>query len=241
MTDPKPKNRSYLKKLPILIVLVVALIGAFTLKDHLSFAALSENREKLLAFRDAHFVWAVLGFMAAYVVIVGFSLPGATIATLTGGFLFGLFPGVLFNVLAATLGSVGVFLAARAGFGAAIARKMETNGGAGARLMAALRENEWSVLFMMRLIPAVPFFIANLIPAFVGTRLMPFVVTTFLGIIPGGLVYTSVGAGLGEVFARGETPDFGIIFAPHVLLPILGLAALSALPIVVKKFRKGAK
>ena len=107
--------------------------------------------------------------------------------------------------------------------------------------MAALRENEWSVLFMMRLIPAVPFFIANLIPAFVGTRLMPFVVTTFLGIIPGGLVYTSVGAGLGEVFARGETPDFGIIFAPHVLLPILGLAALSALPIVVKKFRKGAK
>jgi len=232
---------SYLKKLPILIVLVVAVIGAFTLKDHLSFAALSENRERLLAFRDAHFVWAALGFMAAYVVIVGFSLPGATIATLTGGFLFGLFPGVLFNVLAATIGSVGVFLAARAGFGEAIARKLETNGGAGARLMAALRENEWSVLFMMRLIPAVPFFIANLIPAFVGTRLMPFVVTTFLGIIPGGLVYTSVGAGLGEVFARGETPDFGIIFAPHVLLPILGLAALSALPIVMKKFRKGAK
>ena len=241
MTDAQPKTRSYLKKLPILIVLVVALIGAFTLKDHLSFAALSENREKLLAFRDAHFVWAVLGFMAAYVVIVGFSLPGATIATLTGGFLFGLFPGALFNVLAATIGSVGVFLAARAGFGEAIARKLETNGGAGARLMAALRENEWSVLFMMRLIPAVPFFIANLIPAFVGTRLVPFVVTTFVGIIPGGLVYTSVGAGLGEVFARGETPDFGIIFAPHVLLPILGLAALSALPIVMKKFRKGAK
>ena len=123
MTDLQPKTRSYLEKLPILIVLIVALIGAFTLKEHLSFAALSENRERLLAFRDAHFVWAVLGFMAAYVVSVGFSLPGATIATLTGGFLFGLFPGVLFNVLAAPIGSVGVFLAARAGFGEAIARK----------------------------------------------------------------------------------------------------------------------
>ena len=47
-----------------------------------------------------------------------------------------------------------------------------------------------------------------------GVRLGRFAMTTFFGIIPGGLVYTSVGAGLGEVFARGETPDLGIIFAP---------------------------
>ena len=78
------------------------MVGAFTLRDHLSFAALAENRERLLAFRDAHYLWAVLGFIAAYVVIVAFSLPGATIATLTGGFLFGVFPGALFNVGAAT-------------------------------------------------------------------------------------------------------------------------------------------
>jgi uncharacterized membrane protein YdjX (TVP38/TMEM64 family) len=82
--------------------------------------------------------------------------------------------------------------------------------------------------------------VANLIPAFVGTRLWPFFATTLVGIIPGGVVYTSVGAGLGEVFAAGKTPDLGIIFAPHVLGPILGLAALSALPILLKHFRKGA-
>ncbi len=240
MQESLPMPRTVLRKLPILILLAAAVIGAFTLRDHLSFTGLAENRERLLAFRDAHYLWAVLGFIAAYVAIVAFSLPGATIATLTGGFLFGVFPGALFNVGAAGLGAVAVFLAARAGFGEAIARRVEASGGAGARLMAGLRENEWSVLFMMRLIPAVPFFVANLIPAFVGTRLMPFAATTFLGIIPGGVVYTSVGAGLGEVFARGETPDLGIIFAPHVLLPILGLAALSALPMILKRFRKGA-
>jgi uncharacterized membrane protein YdjX (TVP38/TMEM64 family) len=64
-----------------------------------------------------------------------------------------------------------------------------------------------------------------------------FVISTFLGIIPGALVYTSVGAGLGEVFAAGETPDLGIIFEPHVLLPILGLAALALLPVVLKAVR----
>lgn len=227
-------------KLPILIILAAAVAGAFLLRDYLSFDALAANREALLAFRDAHFVWATLGFIAAYIVIVAFSLPGATIATLTGGFLFGLFPGALYNVTGATIGAVAVFLAARAGFGEAIARKVQAGGGAGAKLMAGLQENEWSVLFMMRLIPVLPFFVANLIPAFVGTRLMPFAVTTFLGIIPGALVFTSVGAGLGEVFAAGKTPDLGIIFQPHVLGPILGLAALSALPILLKRFRKGA-
>ncbi len=247
MPDPTPApghqekqaSGGLARKLPILISLAGAAIGAFTLRDHLSFAALAENREALLAFRDAHYVGAVLAFMAAYVVIVAFSLPGATIATLTGGFLFGLFPGVLFNVAAASLGAVAVFLAARAGFGASVADSIAARGGAVARLQAGLRKNEWSVLLMMRLVPAVPFFLANLIPAFVGTKLMPFAVTTVVGIIPGGLVFTSVGAGLGEVFAREETPDLSIIFAPHIIGPILGLAALSALPIVIKYLRKG--
>ncbi|MEZ5798779.1 MAG: VTT domain-containing protein [Paracoccaceae bacterium] len=234
LTMPNP----LLRKLPFLILLVAALVGAFALRDRLSFAALAENRDALLAFRDTHYLVASLGFILAYVAIVAFSLPGATIATLTGGFLFGLFPGALYNITAATLGAVAVFLAARAGLGESVARRIQAQGGAGARLMAGLRENEWSVLLMMRLIPVLPFFVANLIPAFVGTRLSRFAVTTFVGIIPGGVVYTSVGSGLGEVFARGETPDLGVIFTAPVLLPILGLAALAALPMVVKRLRK---
>jgi uncharacterized membrane protein YdjX (TVP38/TMEM64 family) len=63
-------------------------------------------------------------------------------------------------------------------------------------------------------------------------------ISTFIGIMPGGLVYTSVGAGLGEVFAKGETPNLGIIFEPHILLPILGLCALSLMPIAIKKLTR---
>jgi uncharacterized membrane protein YdjX (TVP38/TMEM64 family) len=64
-----------------------------------------------------------------------------------------------------------------------------------------------------------------------------YVVSTFFGIMPGAVVYTSVGAGLNEVFARGETPDLGIIFEPQVLLPILGLCALALLPVGLKLVR----
>jgi uncharacterized membrane protein YdjX (TVP38/TMEM64 family) len=229
---------SIARKLPILLILAAALMGALFLRDKISFEALAEHRATLLAYRDAHFVLASLGFVAVYVVIVALSLPGATIATLTGGFLFGLFPGVLYNVTGATFGAIAVFIAARAGFGQAAAAKMQASNGAVSRLQGALRENQWSALLIMRLVPALPFFLANLIPAFIGIGLTPFAVTTFLGIMPGAFVYTSIGSGLGEVFARGETPDLGVIFTLPVLGPLLGLAALSALPIMIKAFRK---
>lgn len=232
-----PEKSTLQKKLPILIIVAVALIGAFTLRDYLSFDALRDNREALIAFRDANYLVAVLGFIAIYIVIVAFSLPGAAIATLTGGFLFATFPGFLFNIIGATIGATAIFSAARMGFGDKLAAKMENGEGMVKMIKDGIDENQWSVLFLIRLVPAVPFFVANLVPALVDVPLRRFVISTFFGIIPGSVVYTSVGAGLGEVFARGETPNLGIIFEPHILFPILGLCALAVLPIVIKAVR----
>lgn len=235
MSDPSKPG--LIRNLPLIAIGIVALIGAFTLGDYLSFEALANNREALLGFRDENYALTALIFVAAYVVVVAFSLPGAAIMTLTGGFLFATIPGALFNVTGATLGAIGIFLAARWGLGEKLAAKMDAGDGAVKKIKAGIDENQWSMLFLIRLVPAVPFFVANLVPALVGVPLRPFAITTFLGIIPGAVVYTSVGAGLGGVFDRGETPDLGIIFEPQILLPILGLCALAALPIVIKLLR----
>ncbi len=225
------------RALPLAAIAVAAILGAVFLRDHLTFEALSQNRERLIAFRDANYALTVLAFMAAYVAVVAFSLPGATLATLTGGFLFATFPGALYNVMAATIGATAIFAAARWGLGERLAARMDAGEGLVRRVKEGIDENQWSMLFLIRLVPAVPFFAANIIPALVGVPILRFVVSTFLGIIPGAVVFTSVGAGLGEIFARGETPDLGVIFEPQVLLPILGLAALAALPIAVKAVR----
>lgn len=237
MTEPETdmQKSALMRHLPLIAIAVVAIVGAFTLRDYLSFDALRDNREALLAFRDANFVLTVLGFIAIYVLIVGFSLPGAAIATLTGGFLFGTSLGTVVNITGATLGASVIFLAARMGLGERLKARMEASDGMVARLKKGLDENQWSMLFFIRLVPAVPFFLANLIPAFLGVPLYRFVISTFIGIIPGSLVYTSVGAGLGDVFARGESPDLGIIFEPYILFPILGLCLLSVLPVIIKK------
>lgn len=237
MTAAPPEKSDFARRLPLIAILVVAAVGAFTLRDYLSFEALAENREALIAFRDANYVLTVLAFILAYIVIVAFSLPGATIATLTGGFLFATFPGALFNITGATIGATIIFLAARWGLGEKLSAKMDASQGAVKKIKTAIDDNQWEALFLIRLVPAVPFFVANLVPALVGVSLVRFVITTFLGIIPGAVVYTSVGSGLGEVFAREETPNLGIIFEPHILLPILGLCALAALPIILKAVR----
>jgi uncharacterized membrane protein YdjX (TVP38/TMEM64 family) len=139
---------------------------------------------------------------------------------MTGGFLFGLVAGTAMTVVAATTGATLIFLAAKAGLGDALHRRITAEGSG-----------------MIRLVPAFPFWLINLAPAVLGIRLRTYVAATFLGVIPGTAVYAWIGAGLGEVFARGEQPDLDLVFDPVILGPILGLALLAVLPVVIRKLR----
>jgi uncharacterized membrane protein YdjX (TVP38/TMEM64 family) len=235
MTSTTPN--SWLRRAPLVIIILFAVLGAVLFRDVLTFEVLRDNRDMLIAYRDQHYLLSVLIFIAIYIVLVAFSLPGATLATLTGGFLFATFPGVLLNLTGATLGAIGIFLATKAGLGDRLAARMETSEGAIKRFKDNIDDNQWSALFLIRLVPAVPFFVANVLPALFDVPLSRFAVSTFFGIIPGTLILTSVGAGLGDVFDSGETPDLSFVFSPPVLLPILGLCLLAALPIIIKVYR----
>lgn len=106
------------------------------------------------------------------------------------------------------------------------------------RWRARLHENEVSVLLILRLVPVVPFFAVNLLAALAGVRFGHFLWTTALGILPGALVFTSVGVGLGDVLDQGAEPDLAILWQPQVLAPLLGLAALAALPMLWRAWRR---
>jgi uncharacterized membrane protein YdjX (TVP38/TMEM64 family) len=231
-------SRNTYKLLPLLVIATAAIAGLVWLRPYLTFDALAANREALEAFVADNYLLAVAAFVAVYIGIVALSLPGATIATLAGGFLFGLVPGVFYNAGAATLGAVLIFLAARMGLGERLAARIDASSGSIGRLKRGLDRDQWSVLFLMRLVPVVPFFVANVIPGLLAVPLHRYLVTTAIGILPGALVYTSVGAGLGEVFDEGSRPDLGLIFEPHILLPLLGLSLLAALPMILRPLRK---
>nr|WP_136636953.1 TVP38/TMEM64 family protein [Pseudooceanicola onchidii] len=232
--DPIPP-RSATRLWPLLALCVGAVAVFWAVGDRLTLDTLRDSQATLVAYRDAAYLPTALVFVALYAAVVSLSLPGATITTLTGGFLFGIWPGVVLNMTGATLGATALFLAVRLGLGRGLAARLDASGGRMARIKRGLDRNQWSMLFFIRLVPVIPFFAANLLPALLDVPLRRFVISTFLGILPGALVYTSVGAGLGRVLQDGGEPDLGIIFEPHILLPILGLAALSLVPVLLRE------
>jgi uncharacterized membrane protein YdjX (TVP38/TMEM64 family) len=237
MHAPLPEEtKKRLRFLPIVVLAAGAVLAYVFARDYLSLETVSANREALVEWRDSNLMTASLAFVAIYIAAVAFSMPGAIWLTLAGGFLFGTVLAATLTVFAATTGATLIFLAARSSLGAML---HERAGPWLKRVDEEVAKGEISFLLVMRLIPAIPFFIANLAPAFVKVRLGNFIWTTLVGIAPATAVISSVGAGLGEVLDQGGEPDIGVIFEPHILLPLLGLAALAALPLILRKLREG--
>ena len=220
---------------PLAVVVgVIVSFFAFDLHTYVTFDTLKQHREWLVRQVVENSVVTVLAFIAVYAAIAGFSLPGAAIASVTGGFLFGIWFGTAWNVIAATIGATLLFLAARTIFADILHQK------AGRwlhQLEAKFQENAFSYLLFLRLVPGFPFVAVNLVPAFLGVPLRIFLVTTFFGIIPGAFVYTSIGAGLGAVFDRGEEFSVAEFFTPEIITGLTGLAVLSLLPVAIKIWR----
>lgn len=229
-----------LGRLVPLLILVAGLAAFFLLGWHkyVSFDVLRENRQNLLDLVAQYGFVAGLGFTAVYAVATAFSIPGGAILTITAGFLFGPFIGAIYVLLGATLGASALFLAARYAFADLLRAKA---GPAIRKMEDGFREDAFNYLLVLRLVPLFPFFVVNLVPAFLGVSLKVYVIATFIGIIPGTFVYALVGNGLGAIFDRGEVPDLGTIFQPQFLAPILGLAVLAVIPVIYKKVkaRKG--
>jgi uncharacterized membrane protein YdjX (TVP38/TMEM64 family) len=235
MDEAGPTARSRLRRLaPLAALALAAAFVAWRFGDALSFETLERNRDALRAWAEANRAGAAAAFVAIYAAAVAVSAPGAVWLTITGGFVFGLWLGGALSVIGATLGATAIFAAVRAGFGEAL---RERASGWLSRLAEGFRRNQAEYMLALRLTPVAPFFIVNVAPAFLGVRFRTYVWTTFLGIIPGGMVYASIGAGLDALIARGERPDLGVIFTLPVLGPLLGLAALSLTPALWRALR----
>lgn len=238
--SPPPRPRSPWRFAP-LVLIVAALAAAYAsgLHEHLSLGELRARRLELEAFVAANFILALAIYMAVYALVVAISIPGALWLTLTGGFLFGPWIGGGGTVIAATLGATAIFLAARTALGDALRARA---GGWLARLEQGFQRNAFNYLLALRLFPGAPFFIVNLAPAFLGVTLRDFFFATLIGIIPGTLVYASIGNGLRAAFAAGTDVDPAVaardlLFSPQILLPIIGLIALALAPIIVRMLR----
>jgi len=218
---------------PVAVILAgIALFFGLGLNRYLSLAALQENYEALRAFVEDNFLVALLAYAGAYIALTAFSLPGAGIMSLLGGFLFGPVVGTILVVAAATVGASIIFTVAKTAFGDALRAQA---GGFARRMEAGFNENAFSYLLLLRLVPLFPFFVVNIAPALVGVPLRTFFLATLIGIIPGTFAYVSAGNGLGRVLELGgEVKLSGLLTQPEILTPIIALSVLALIPVVYK-------
>ena len=226
---------SYSRIFP-LVMLAGGLAAFFSLglNQYISLDALRENHEVLEFWVAEYGTLSALVFTGIYSLSVAFSIPGAVLITITGGLMFGPYLGTLYVVVGATVGAVGVFLAAKYAVGDILRVKA---GPAIKRMEKGFCENEMSYMLILRLVPLFPFWLVNLVPAFLGVSLRAYTIGTLVGIIPGAFVYTLVGDGAGAVLDAGGGLSLDIIFAPRFLAPIIGLAVLACIPVVYKKMK----
>jgi uncharacterized membrane protein YdjX (TVP38/TMEM64 family) len=231
-----PKKHGIIGRLIVLAIIAAALLAAWRLGvfDYLNFEALRAQRQVLTSFVADNFVLAFAAFVAIYVAVTALALPGASWVTIFGGYLFGLAVGAIGTIIGATLGAAILFLTARY----LLADSLRTHAGPFLkRVETGFNENAVSYLLTLRLVPLVPFFIANVAPAFVGARLSTFVWTTAIGIIPGVIAYTWIGAGLGAAFDAGEAPDIAA-FARQLAPAFIALALLAIAPAIYRHFKR---
>jgi len=217
---------------------------------HVSLETLVRHRMTIDTFIGDHIVAAVGVFIGVYIVAVALSIPGASLLSISGGILFGTFLGAAATVVGATIGATIIFLVAKSAFGEGLIRRA---GSLAVKLAEGFRQDAFNYLLFLRLVPAFPFFIINLVSAFAGIRLSTFIAATFIGIIPATLAFSFLGAGLDSVLTAQEQPyrtclaagrtdcrvalDLATIITPQLLAALVILGLIALLPVVVKRLR----
>ena len=247
---PALDSRGIARRILPLAAIIVVVGAAYLASGGVSLEALVHHRAAIDDFVATHRLLAVLSYMGLYIVIVALSVPGAVFLTVTGGFLFGLALGSAAAVISATIGATVIFLAARTALGDPLLRRA---GPRANQLARGFRDDAFSYLLFLRLVPAFPFFLVNLVPAFAGVGLGPFIAATAIGIIPGAIVFALAGVGLDSMIAAQKNSydqciaasgtdcrlafDPADVLTPQLIAALVALGLLALMPVVVKYWR----
>jgi uncharacterized membrane protein YdjX (TVP38/TMEM64 family) len=252
-----PDRLSLRRLLPLIALLAVPVFSYATgLYRYFSLDVLAQYHSTLKTWIASHELLAILIYVIVYAVITAVSLPAGALVTISGGLLFGWLVGGSAAIIGATIGASVVFLIARSSLGSGL---VAAAGPWLEKLSEGFRKDAFNYLLFLRLVPAIPFCVVNLVPAILGMSFWSYVAGTFIGIIPGTLAFAYVGTGLESVITAategyqaclaGKSAaeaaqchimiDAGKLLTREIVIALAALAAISLLPIVIKRFVGG--
>lgn len=215
-----------LKKILLLLIIasVIALFFYFGGQNYLTFSYLQNSQQQLVQWVEQSPILVSVLFFLVYVISTAFSLPGAVILTLAGGAMFGLIWGFLLISFASSLGATLAFLSSRHllrdSIEARFSQQLKT-------INQGIEKQGSFYLFTLRLVPAVPFFVINLVMGLTKIKTFQFYWVSQLGMLAGTLVYVNAGTQLASLKSPSD------ILSPSL---ILSFTLLGLFPWLAKAF-----
>lgn len=203
--------------------------------DNLSLEIFQEKHKILRELNQKSPVLFPFIFCSTLFVCTALSLPVNLVLSLLGGYLFPQPWSTVYVISASTLGACVIFLATRKAFPDLFKKRVNHFI---QKMERGFHHHPVNYLFFLRLVPLVPFWVINIVPAFFHIRLWTFTWTTAIGSIPGTLVSTLAGRGIDEVLESGqEVTIFSFFNLPIVSASIL-VCLIFLLSIWLKKDKK---
>lgn len=218
------------KKLALLVVFLagVGLFYYFDLGQYFNLESLKENKERLDSYYRQNTAAMIIGFIGVYIAVVALSLPGATILTLASGAIFGAVNGTLIVNVGATTGATLAFLVARF----LLRDWVEARYGDKLKpFNEGFSKNALNYILFLRLVPAFPFFLINLLSGLTRVKLPVYFFGTLFGILPGSFVYANAGSNLASITSLSD------IASPGVLGAFILLGVFALIPAIYKRFK----
>lgn len=210
-------------KVLIILALLIGSFFVFDLQNYLTLDHLKSRQTSLTGYRNDHPGLSALTYAGIYIVVTGLSLPGATLLTLAGGAIFGLFWGTVIVSFASSIGATLAFLAARFLFRDLVKTQL------GERLEAidaGIAKEGAYYLFTLRLVPLFPFFVINLAMGLTSIKTTTFYWVSQIGMLAGTLVYVNAGTQLAKI------ESVSAILSPAL---VGSFALLGLFPLIAKK------
>ncbi len=233
-----------MKKILLLVVLIVIvmLFFSFDLGQYLTLGYIKSQQQIIHDYYQQNSLLTVLLFFILYVLITAISLPGAAVMTLAAGAIFGLLTGVVVVSFASSLGATCAFLVSRYIMRDAVqqrfAEKLKT-------INQGIEKDGAFYLFALRLVPAFPFFIVNLVMGLTHLKIATFYWVSQLGMLAGTIVYVNAGTQLSQINALSDIASAEIIFSFVLLalLPFIGRKIIGTIKLrkVMQAYPRPAK
>ena len=227
------------KKISILFLLiffVILWITYFLNKDFFQLETFFSNLDFIQNFISQNYLLSIFTFLILYSFLILCNFPFASLLSMINGFLFGTWIGGTISLIGGTLGAFGIFIIAKNFFSDFIKNKFLNKY---SYIENYFNKNDLELMTLIRIVPAAPFFIQNLILAGLGANNKKFFFTTLFGLAPWSFIFGSIGQGLEEIFINKTELSFSLIVQPEYLIPLGFIAFLIVMIILFKKkFKK---